>query len=125
MPIGLLLALATLAVLFNTLRLDLLERAEEIEVVRLLGASDGFVQRPFLYVGLWLGSAAGAVAALLSRGVLLLLEGSLAAYALDGELGAMLLAPSLRGSMAVVAFGAALGLSGAWLAVRVHLARLP
>lgn len=125
MPIGLLLALATLAVLFNTLRLDLLERAEEIEVVRLLGASDGFVQRPFLYVGLWLGSAAGTVAALLSRGVLLLLEGSLAAYALDGEVGAMLLMPSLRGSMAVVAFGAALGLSGAWLAVRVHLARLP
>ncbi len=125
LPVGLLLALAALAVLFNTLRLDLLERAEEIEVVRLLGAGDGFVQRPFLYGGLWLGTLSGAVAALVAQGAMLLLAQQLAALTTAVELGVILFAPSLGGILAVVAFGAVLGLSGAWLAVRVQLARLP
>jgi cell division transport system permease protein len=125
LPFAALLALAALAVLVNTLRLDLLERAEEIEVLRLLGAGDRFVQRPFLYGGLSLGALAGALAALVARAVLSALEQSLASDATGGELGAILFAPSLWGSLAVVAFGAALGLSGAWLAVRVHLTRQP
>ena len=53
----------------NTVRLDIQSRREEIGVLQLLGASDGFIRRPFLYLGAWYGLAAGALAlALLTRG---------------------------------------------------------
>lgn len=57
-----LLGLGALLVVGNTVRLDLQSRREEISVLQLLGASDGFVRRPFLYLGAWYGLAAGACA---------------------------------------------------------------
>lgn len=51
-----------LLVVGNTVRLDVLSRREEISVLQLLGASDGFVRRPFLYLGAWYGLLAGACA---------------------------------------------------------------
>src|SRR5690606_37989503 len=50
-----LLGVATLLVVGNTVRMDIQARAEEIAVVQLMGASDGFVRRPFLYAGIWYG----------------------------------------------------------------------
>ena len=44
------------------MRLDIQARREEIGVLQLLGASDGFIRRPFLYLGAWYGLAAGALA---------------------------------------------------------------
>jgi cell division transport system permease protein len=57
-----LLGMGALLVVGNTVRLDIQSRREEIGVLQLLGASDGFVRRPFLYLGAWYGLAAGAVA---------------------------------------------------------------
>lgn len=57
-----LLALAALGVIGNTVRLDIRSRTEEIVVQRLVGASAGFVRRPFLYEGVWYGLLAGLVA---------------------------------------------------------------
>lgn len=57
-----LLGLGALLVVGNTVRLDIQARREEIGVLQLLGASDGFVRRPFLYLGAWYGLGAGAVA---------------------------------------------------------------
>ncbi|MEO5963581.1 MAG: permease-like cell division protein FtsX [Thermomonas sp.] len=57
-----LLGLGALLVVGNTVRLDIQSRREEIGVLQLLGASDGFVRRPFLYLGAWYGLAAGAFA---------------------------------------------------------------
>ncbi len=57
-----LLGLGALLVVGNTVRLDIQSRREEIGVLQLLGASDGFVQRPFLYLGAWYGLLAGALA---------------------------------------------------------------
>jgi cell division transport system permease protein len=57
-----LLGLGALLVVGNTVRLDIQSRREEIGVLQLLGASDGFIRRPFLYLGVWYGLAAGAVA---------------------------------------------------------------
>jgi cell division transport system permease protein len=51
-----------LLVVGNTVRLDIQSRREEIGVLQLLGASDGFVRRPFLYLGAWYGLGAGALA---------------------------------------------------------------
>jgi cell division transport system permease protein len=57
-----LLGLGALLVVGNTVRLDIQNRREEIAVLQLLGATDGFVRRPFLYLGAWYGLSAGAVA---------------------------------------------------------------
>jgi len=69
-----LLATAALLVVGNSVRLDIQGRAEEIAVLRLVGASASFVRRPYLYAGLWYGLAGGLVAVLLT----MLLEWALA-----------------------------------------------
>ena len=60
--LALLLGLGALLVVGNTVRLDIQSRREEIGVLQLLGASDGFIRRPFLYLGAWYGLGAGALA---------------------------------------------------------------
>ena len=60
--LGLLLGAGALLVVGNTVRLDIQSRREEIGVLQLLGARDGFIRRPFLYLGAWYGLAAGALA---------------------------------------------------------------
>lgn len=57
-----LLGIGALLVVGNTVRLDIQSRREELGVLQLLGATDGFIRRPFLYLGAWYGLAAGAVA---------------------------------------------------------------
>jgi len=56
------LGLGALLVVGNTVRLDIQQRTEEIGVLQLLGATDGFIRRPFLYLGLSYGLVAGALA---------------------------------------------------------------
>ena len=60
--LALLLGVGALLVVGNTVRLDIQSRKEEIGVLQLLGATDGFIRRPFLYLGAWYGLAAGALA---------------------------------------------------------------
>jgi len=117
-----LLALAALLIVGNTVRLDILGRSDEIGVMQLLGASSGFVRRPFLYTGLWYGAFSALIALL----VVLVVEFTLltpltnlvASYDHRFALHAMGWAP------AAVAFagGALLGWLGAWLAASRHLA---
>lgn len=57
-----LLGLGALLVVGNTVRLDIQSRREEIGVLQLLGATDGFIRRPFLYLGTWYGLTAGVLA---------------------------------------------------------------
>lgn len=57
-----LLGLGAVLVVGNTVRLDIQSRRDEIGVLQLLGASDGFIRRPFLYLGAWYGLGAGALA---------------------------------------------------------------
>jgi cell division transport system permease protein len=64
--LGVLLAVAALLVVCNTLRVDIASRAEEIEVLMLVGASRPFVRRPYLYAGIWYGLFGGILAALLA-----------------------------------------------------------
>lgn len=113
-----------LAVVFNTIRLQVMTQAEEIAVSRLLGATDAFVSRPFYYTGALLGLVSGSVAL---AGVLLalwLLNASVVPLAaLYGS--AFRLAPLPATTAGVLLAGsAALGVIGAALSVRRSL-RLP
>ncbi len=55
-----LFALGVLVIVGNTIRLDIENRRDEIEVTKLVGGSDAFVRRPFLYTGVWYGLGGGA-----------------------------------------------------------------
>src|SRR5450755_3012648 len=59
---GGLLGLGIVLIVSNTIRLDILNRRAEIEVMKLVGASDGFTRRPFLYSGIWYGLGGGLMA---------------------------------------------------------------
>jgi cell division transport system permease protein len=120
--LGGLLALALIAVTFNTIRLQVLTRREEVEVIKLIGATDAFIRRPFLYYGALQGCAGGAVAWLIVSGGVWLVNRNL------GELSHVYaslfqlkhLAPA--DSLSLLLFPAALGWFGAWLSVGRHLA---
>lgn len=104
-----LFGLGALLVVGNTVRLDIQSRREEIGVLQLLGATDGFIRRPFIYLGAWYGLAAGALALALVLGAaaalrepLDALAGSYASrFALGGldplRVGAVLLGATIVG----------------------------
>lgn len=102
-----LLGLGALLVVGNTVRLDIQSRREEIGVLQLLGATDGFIRRPFLYLGVWYGLGAGALALALLTGAWMALQQPLAQLA--GSYGSGF---TLRG---VDAVQAAIVLGGATL----------
>ena len=116
-----LLALAVSIVIGNTIRLEINNRSVEIEVTKLVGGTDGFIRRPFLYLGLCYGLA-GAVVALAIVAVALLLLGPpvRALAALYGS-GFSLAGLSLRESGVLLGGGALLGWAGAGLAAARHL----
>lgn len=79
--LAIVLGAAAVLVIGNTVRLDIQARREELGVLQLLGATDGFIRRPFLYLGAWYGIAAGALALVLLAGVNRALQPSLSALA--------------------------------------------
>jgi cell division transport system permease protein len=112
------------AVVFNTIRLQVLTQREEILVSKLIGATDSFIHRPFYYTGALLGVCAGGVA----LGAVALALGPLnTAIAEFARLYAseFQLAPLPPLAVAVLlALSAGLGLIGARLSVKRHTARL-
>lgn len=95
------LGVAAVLVIGNTVRLDIQSRREELGVLQLLGATDGFIRRPFLYLGAWYGIAAGALALLLLEGVNRALQPSLSALA--GSYGSQFALHGFNAVQAVVA----------------------
>lgn len=99
-----LLGLGALLVVGNTVRLDIQSRREEIGVLQLLGASDGFIRRPFLYLGAWYGLAAGALALALLTLAAIALRAPLAELAGSyGSRFALLGFDPVRGAASVLA----------------------
>jgi len=118
------LGMVVIAVVFNTIRLQVLTQRDEIAVSKLLGATDGFIHRPFYYTGALLGLGAGAVAlgavALALRPLNTAIAEFARLYASEFQLAPL---PPL-GIAALLALSAGLGLAGALLSVQRHLARL-
>lgn len=119
------LGVVVVAVIFNTVRLQVLTQREEIVVSRLIGATDAFIHRPFYYTGALLGIGAGAVALTAVTLALQPLNGAIAEFArlYASEFRLAALDPLLM--LLLLAISAALGLLGAAFSVRRHLARLP
>ena len=119
--LGALLALSVLLVVGNTIRLSIENRKDEIQVAKLVGATDSWVKRPFIYTGFWFGLLGAALAWLFVMISLLLLNepvGQLAAlYQSDFELQGL----GFSDSLILLSSGILLGLVGAKLAVSRHL----
>lgn len=115
------LSFALLAVTFNTIRLQILTQREEIEVSKLLGATDSTIRRPFYYYGAVLGLLGGGAAGLIVFGALQFMNRGVSdlakLYASDFRLE-FLPAADLA---SILAFAAVLGWLGAWLSVTRHL----
>ena len=118
------LAAGVLAVVGNTIRLEINGRRAEIEVTKLVGGSNAFVRRPFLYSGLWQGLAGGLLAAGLVTLGLTVLEPFVARLAAAYGSSFALQGLSIREWPLVIGSGAALGFLGAWLAAAYHLRRI-
>jgi cell division transport system permease protein len=124
MLLAITLGMVVIAVVFNTIRLQVMTQRDEIAVSKLLGATDNFIHRPFYYTGALLGLCAGAAAL---GGVALALQPLNTAIAEFARLYAseFQLAPLPPVSIAgLLAISAGLGLVGAMLSVQRHLARL-
>lgn len=118
------LALGVLLVIGNTIRLAIENRRDEIVVVKLVGGSDAFVRRPFLYTGLWYGLGGAGLSWLIVSIALLGLRGPLSALAVLYHSDFLLHGLSASSGMQLLLLGAVLGLVGAWLAVARHLSAI-
>lgn len=119
--LGIALALAVVLVVVNTIRLAIESRREEIVVVKIVGGTDGFVRRPFLYTGFWYGFFGGLAAVILVNVSLWWIDSPMAQlitlYNSDYSLAGF----RAEAAFTLPLFSALLGLSGAWLAVGRHL----
>ncbi|MEO6921435.1 MAG: permease-like cell division protein FtsX [Collimonas sp.] len=118
------LAVVVVAVVFNTVRLQVLTQREEIAVAKLVGATDSFIHRPFYYTGALLGLCAGGVALAAVALGLQPLNQAIAEFARLYASEFRLLPLNWLVSTILLAISAGLGLVGAVLSVRRHLARL-
>ncbi len=119
-----LLGVAIVVIIGNTIRLDIENRREEIEVTKLIGASNAFVRRPFLWTGFWYGLLGGLMALGLVHYSLYMLKAPVAR--LSGLYQSNLAASSLdlAESGAIVAIGVFLGLFGSWITTARHMRRI-
>lgn len=118
---GGLLGIGIVLIVSNTIRLDILNRRAEIEVMKLVGASDGFTRRPFLYTGIWYGLGGGVLALMLVALASTVLARPVAQLAF--LYGSAFSLQGLRMVTGLAVLGLSVGLSwlGSWLAATRHI----
>lgn len=116
-----LLSIAIVAIMFNTIRLQILTKRDEIEISKLIGATDSFIQRPFLYFGAIQGLSGGITAWLIITWGIAVLNDELMPLAQLYDLDIQLRHLSLQDSISLLLFSAWLGWLGARISVASHL----
>ncbi len=119
--LGALLGAGLIAISFSIIRMQVLTHRAEIEVSQLLGATNGFIQRPFLYYGFLLGLAGGIVAWLLVGAAAFWLRAPLGELVRLYELNLVLQSLDGRDSSLLLGLAAGLGWLGAMISLRQHL----
>jgi cell division transport system permease protein len=116
-----LLAMGVLVIVGNTIRLDIQNRRDEIEVTKLVGGSNAFVRRPFLYAGIWYGLGGGVIAWIVAGAIVAALSAPISKLAGFYESGFRLTGLGLEQTGILVAAGVALGWLGSYVAATRHL----
>lgn len=119
--LALLLAVAVVLVIGNTIRLAIENRRDEIVVAKLVGGTDAFVRRPFLYTGIWYGLGGGVIAFIVLELSLWWLSGPVERLASLYNSQFELVGLSFEGVLALLGSAVLFGWLGAWLAVKRHL----
>jgi len=122
--LAVLFSLAVVVVVANTIRLDVANREEEIQVLSLVGAGNGFIRQPFLYSGFWYGLL-GALLALTLFNIGLYYIGQPLERLLDAY-GNHFVVKNFDGHevLFILLGGGLLGLFGAWISVQRHLRQI-
>ncbi len=116
-----LLSLAVLLVIGNTVRLAIQNRRDEIIITKLIGATDAFIQRPFLYTGFWYGVIGGFIAIVLIEISLVLIDTPFSRLTALYNSQFLLTGMSINTMLSLIFIGSVLGLIGSWIAVGQHL----
>lgn len=119
--IGSVLGLTVLLVVGNTIRLEIENRRGEVEIMDLVGATRGFIRRPFLYSGAWYGLLGGIAAWLMVATAVLWLQEPVGRLAALYHTEFALVGLGLRASAALLGAGLLMGTLGSWIAVGRHL----
>ena len=119
--ITLLFAFAVLLIIGNTIRLDIQNRYQEIIVTKLIGATNAFIRRPFLYGGLWYGLFGGVVSWIIIELSYIAISGPLNRLNLLYQAKLNIVTFSFQDFMILIASSTLLGLIGSWIAVAKHL----
>ncbi|THB70283.1 MAG: cell division protein FtsX [Gammaproteobacteria bacterium] len=124
MIVGALLALAVILITGNTIRLDIQNRHDEILITKLIGATNSFIRRPFLYTGILYGLLGGIIASVLIGLSIGLLSDSVSKLSSLYSSGFELKGLGVDGTFTLIAGSTALGFAGSWVAVGKHLGKI-
>ena len=119
--VTILFSIAVLLIIGNTIRLDIQNRRQEIIVTKLIGATNAFIRRPFLYGGLWYGLLGGLMSWLIVEIGYLAIAGPLNRLNLLYQADLVLITFTFRDFIILVTSSTLLGLTGSWIAVARHL----
>ncbi|MGV6806578.1 MAG: permease-like cell division protein FtsX [bacterium] len=120
--LGIALSLGVLLIVGNTIRLEIENRREEIIVVKLVGGTNAYVRRPFLYTGFWYGIFGGFLAWVMVAAVVISVSGLVSDLSAFYDSRFQLQMGGVAGIVALIGIGGALGLLGAFVAVGRHIA---
>ncbi|HEX7011429.1 MAG TPA: permease-like cell division protein FtsX [Steroidobacteraceae bacterium] len=118
---GAVLGLGVMVVVGNTIRLDIQNRRDEIEVTKLVGGSDAFVRRPFLYNGVWYGLGGAAMAWIITFVVLAVLQEPIARISLLYGSEFKLSGLDSKATLTLILAGVGLGWLGSYVSSTRHL----
>ena len=122
--IAALLLISVLLIVSNTIRLNILNHRDEIEVLKLVGATNSFIQRPYLYAGAWYGLLGGIIAWLLTLGMVTWLQSGLMSlmglYQLQFEVSLL----NLEEVAILLMLATALGFIASYISVKQYLVKI-
>ena len=122
--LSLVLGLAVLLVVGNTIRLAIESRRDEIVIIKLVGGTDSYVSRPFIYTGMWYGLAGGLIAIVGLVSIMLWLSGPAERLAQSYQSPFRIEGLSLMDYVSFLLFSVLLGLGGAFISVQRHLGQI-
>jgi cell division transport system permease protein len=122
--LNLMLGLAVLFIIGNTIRLELHNRHDEVVIAKLVGATNSFIQRPFLYSGFWIGFISGVTAWFIVTVLMLILRQPVEKLSGLYEGGFHLLFLSFTDTLALIFISSALGILGSWSVLIYQLRQL-